>query len=131
MEYTIHIIEDQKIIHVTATGLWDKQTEDLMTYEILGNVAKLGFKKVLLDMREIEFNMSLADIFQRAQELRDQRVESRSFSFKDAIISFAKDKKAEDNFGFFEDAARNRGLPYKVFKGLDEAHGWLTENSSG
>ena len=63
MEYTIHIIEDQKIIHVTATGLWDKQTEDLMTYEILGNVAKLGFKKVLLDMREIEFNMSLADIF--------------------------------------------------------------------
>ena len=128
MEYTIQIIEDQKIIHAIAKGQWDKQTEDLMTHEILGTVVKLGLKKVLLDMREVEFDMSLADIFQRAQELREERVESRAFSFKVAIIYVSKDRKTEDNFSFFETAARNRGLPYKIFKELDEAFAWLTEN---
>jgi len=129
MEYTIQIMEDQEIIHVTAKGQLDKQTEDSMTHEVLGNVANLGLKKVLLDMREVEFNMSLGAIFQRAQELREERIESRSFSFKVAILYFAKDKKAEENFSFFENTARNRGLPYKVFKKLDEALAWLTESS--
>ena len=128
MEYTIQIIEDQKIIHAIAKGQWDKQTEDLMTHEILGTVVKLDLKKVLLDMREVEFDMSLADIFQRAQELREERVESRAFSFKVAIIYVSKDRKTEDNFSFFETAARNRGLPYRVFKDIKDAFAWLTES---
>ena len=130
MEYTIRVMEDQKIIPVTAKGQLDKQTEDSMTHEILGSVANLGLKKVLLDMREVEFNLSMGAIFQRAQELREERIESRSFSLKVAIVYFAKDKKAEENFSFFENTARNRGLPYKVFKQLDEALAWLTESSS-
>ena len=128
MEYTLKILEDQKIIHITAKGQWDKQTEDLMTHEILSTVSKLSLKKVLLDMREVDFEMSLADIFQRTQELREQRIESRTFSFKVAIIYVSKDRKTEDNFSFFETAARNRGLPYKIFTGLDEAFAWLTES---
>ena len=127
MEYAIQIMEAEKIINVTAKGLLDKQTEDLMTYEILSSVTRLGLKKVLLDMREVEFDMSLAAIFQRAQELREQRIETRSFSLRVAIVYFAKDKKAEENFGFFENTARNRGLPYKVFKDTKEALAWLTE----
>ena len=129
MEYTIQIMESEKIIHVTAKGPLNKQTEDTMTHDILGSVATLGLKKVLLDMREVEFDMSLAAIFQRAQELRDERIESRSFSLKVAIVYFAKDKKAEEDFSFFENTARNRGLPYKVFKKPDEALAWLTEGS--
>jgi hypothetical protein len=128
MEYTIQIFEDQKLIHARAKGQWDKQTDDAMIREIMGSVPKMGLKKVMLDMRELQFDMSLTTIFQRAQELRDQRVESKSFTVKVAIVYLSKDRQTEDNFSFFETTARNRGLPYRVFKDDKEAFAWLMES---
>ena len=127
MDYNIQVMEDQGFINVITAGEWVKEKDDSLVREIMETVLRTGIRKVLLDMRELHFDFPLFTIFQRAQDLREQRMEYNTFSMKVALVYSAKDEKTKDDFSFFETTAQNRGLPYRVFQQMETALEWLTK----
>lgn len=126
MHYSIEVMQETGFIKVTTTGEWIKERDDNLGREIMKTIASTGIRKVLIDMRELQFDLPLFTIFQRAQELRDQRLEYDTLSGKVALVYTAKDKKTNDDFSFFETTAQNRGLPYRTFQQMETALEWLT-----
>ncbi|MFT3890217.1 MAG: hypothetical protein QM730_01170 [Anaerolineales bacterium] len=125
MDYSIQIMEEQKFIHVTSMGTWDKEKDNQLIQDIFKSIATTGIKKILLDMRGLQFDFQLFTIFQRAQELQEQRVEAHAFSLKVALVYAPVSEKIKDDFRFFETTAQNRGLPYRAFEQMETALEWL------
>lgn len=125
MNYSIEIMQEAGFIRVMTTGKWIKEKDDGLVREIMETIARTGVRKVLLDMRELHFDFPLFTIFQRAQDLRDQRMEYSLLSLKVALVYPPENEKMKDDFSFFETAAQNRGLPYRVFEQVEEALEWL------
>lgn len=125
MDYNIEVMQEAGFIKVTTVGEWIKEKDDSLVREIMGTIARTGIRKVLLDMRALHFDFPLFTIFQRAQDLRDQRMEYSLLSLKVALVYSPENEKTKDDFNFFETAAQNRGLPYRVFEKLEEAQTWL------
>jgi hypothetical protein len=127
MDYVIEHDQDQQMLIVTATGKWELDKDNEMIRQIMKAVEESGSKKVLVDMRELYFNLPMIHLYERAQGLRYQRLNSRITSRKVALVYTAHTRKIDEDLIFFETAARNRNLPYRVFKDLAEAQQWLCE----
>ena len=125
MGYTIQLMEEQKIILVTISGKWNPEMDKPLGVEIMSKVGEWKVSKVLVDMRELQFEMPVIDIFQRAKDLSEQRREFAPVSSKVALVYHPKDRKTIENFIFFENTAQNRGSPYRVFKDMESALEWL------
>lgn len=125
MDYTIQLDEENKIVIAAAKGDWDSDTDNSLVLQILDMVDVTGARGVLLDIRHLRFKVSIVQIFERAKELRTMRLRFNKTSSKAAILYLADDPKLEEDMNFFETAARNRNLPYQVFKDMEEAIDWL------
>ncbi len=125
MEYLIRLDEENKIVVAVARGDWDSGTDDTMIRRVMEMVDATGMQKVLLDIRELRFKLPMIQIFERAKELRVERRKFNKTSAKAAIVYSSEDAGLEEDMLFFETAARNRGLPYQVFKDVEEAIDWL------
>lgn len=125
MDYTIQMDEENKIVTAVAKGDWDSDTDNSLVFQIMEMVDVTGVQKVLLDIRQLRFKISIVQIFERAKELRNIRLKFNKTSAKAAILYSAADPKLEEDMNFFETAARNRNLPYQVFKDIEEAIAWL------
>ena len=125
MEYTIQLREDQKVILVTACGEWDATIDNNMVFEILEMIDSSGYEQVLLDLRELQFDFPVFQIFGRAKEMREQRRQFGKGSSKAALVYSPNNAKTEEDMQFFENAARNRGLPYRTFKDIEDALKWF------
>lgn len=125
MDYTIQLDEENKIVVAVAKGDWDSDTDNSLVLQILDMVDVTGARGVLLDIRHLHFKVSIVQIFERAKDLRTMRLKFNKTSSKAAILYFANDPKLEEEMNFFETAARNRNLPYQVFKDIEEAITWL------
>ncbi len=126
MEYTIQLREDQKIILVTAWGEWDASIDNNMVYQILETIDSSGYQNVLLDLRELQFDFPVFQIFGRAKEVREQRRQFGKGSSKTALMYSPRNPKIEEDMQFFENASRNRGLPYRTFTDVEDAIMWLS-----
>ena len=127
MDYVIDHNEDQQVVTVTATGKWELEKDNEMISAILRAVEASGSKKVLVDIRELRFDLPMIHLYDRAQGLRKQRLDFKTTSRKVALVYSATIKKLDDDLLFFETAARNRNLPYRVFKDIEAAWAWLSE----
>ncbi len=125
MDYVIQLDEKNRIVTAVAKGEWDTETDNTLIYQILEMVDVTGVRKVLLDIRELRFELPIVQIFERAKELRAERQKFSKTSAKAAIIYSSENQKLEEDMIFFETAARNRSLPYRVFKDVEEAVVWL------
>jgi len=125
MEYILQLTNNAQVISVVITGKWDSQTDKIMALDVMAKVDEIGVDKVLIDMRELQFDLPMINIFDRAKELREQRRSFSAHSSRVALVYKSTDKKLDNNLKFFEDASQNRGLPYRVFKDTDEALEWL------
>ena len=130
MNYTVEFKEDQKIIFAAASGEWDATTDHAMLDRVLQTVDLTGSSRVLLDIRELHFDLQMFQIFERAKQVKEQRQQFGKASTKAAIVYFAPSQKIEGDIQFFENAARNRGLPYRVFRDVEDALTWLISDSS-
>jgi hypothetical protein len=126
MNYTIQLIEASQIVQVVTSGEWERDVDNAMGLEIMKKMAEWKVNKALIDMRDLQFELRVLDIFQRAETLRDQHREVKHSSTKVALVYLPKDKHTDEDFIFFENATRNRGLPYRVFKKMESAIEWLT-----
>jgi len=130
MDYVIDHNEDRQVITVIATGKWELEKDNEMIREIMRAVEESGSKKVLLDIRELYFDLPMIHLYDRAQGLRQQRRNLKMTSRKVALVYSASTKKMDDDLVFFETAARNRNLPYRIFKDIEEAWAWLRESET-
>ena len=130
MDYVIQHDEERQIITVTATGKWEMEKDNEMIRQILKAVEESASKKVLVDIRELDFDLPMIHFYERAQGLRDQRLKVSTTSTRVALVYSARNKKIDEDVLFFETVARNRNLPYRVFKELEEARTWLCEPKS-
>lgn len=80
-----------------------------------------------MDIRELHFDLPMLHLYDRAQGLRKQRLDFKITSRKVALVYSTSTKKMDDALLFFETAARNRNLPYRVFKDLADAWDRLCE----
>jgi len=127
MEYSIQHAGGNLII-ATASGDWDQVTDKTMLLEIMKAVDASNSRRVLLDVRQLHFDLATLQIFERAVELRQQRGEFGRTSTKAALVYPSTGKKMDEDMAFFETAARNRGLPYRTFKDMEQARAWLMED---
>jgi len=125
MDYIIRLDEENRIVTAVAKGEWDSDTDNSMILQIMEMVDVMGIPKVLLDIRELRFKVSIIQIFERAKELRTIRQKYNKTSARAAIVYSMGDAQLEEDMLFFETAARNRSLPYQVFKDVEEARVWL------
>jgi hypothetical protein len=125
MKYTVEFREDHRIVAARAEGKWDMTTDNGMVQKILKMVDAHGSSKVLLDIRELQFDLPMFQLFERVREMREQRRQFGRVSAKAAIIYSDATPKIEEDMKFFQNAAQNRGLPYRVFKDIEEAMVWL------
>ena|SRR5690242_6066670 len=129
MDYTIQLVEDRKLIIATAMGDWEQEADNAMVRQIMDAIGTSGLDRVLVDIRELKLNIPLVQIFERAKELREQRRQADVSSAKAAVVYPPNDPKLEADFNFFENAARNRGLPYRAFNNMEDAMDWLMEEA--
>jgi hypothetical protein len=128
MEYSIQLVEEPvKFAQVVALGEWQRETDNAMGLELMQKMGEWKVNKAVIDMRDLQFELRVLDIFQRAKTLRDQRRKVMHTSSKVALVYQSKGKKTDDDFIFFENTAQNRGLPYRVFKQMETALDWLAE----
>lgn len=125
MDFVIEHDKDRQMISVTASGKWELDKDNEMISQIMKAVEETGSRKVLLDMRELHFNLPMIHLYERAQGLMKQRLNSKTVSRRVALVYTAHTPKLDEDLIFFETAARNRNLPYRVFKDLAEAQKWL------
>ncbi|MBK9924779.1 MAG: hypothetical protein IPP66_05740 [Anaerolineales bacterium] len=127
MNYSIQLLEEPKIAQVITSGAWEREVDNAMGLEIMKKMAEWKVNKAVIDMRELQFELRVLEIFQRAETLRDQRREVKPPSSKVALVYNPVSPKVDEDFIFFENTARNRGLPYRVFKQMEDALVWLSE----
>jgi hypothetical protein len=125
MNYIVEFKEEQRIVSARAEGQWDYTTDNNMVREILEMVDSTGSTRVLMDIRELHFDLPMFQIFERAKEMREQRSKFGKVSARAAIVYSPSMPKIEEDMKFFENAARNRGLPYRMFQDIEEAMTWL------
>jgi hypothetical protein len=125
MNYVVEFKEEHGIVSARAEGKWDHITDNNMVRKILEMVDSTGSTRVLMDIRELHFDQPMFQIFERAKEIREQRRQFGRVSGKGAIVYFPSTPKVEEDMKFFENAARNRGLPYRIFQDVEEAMTWL------
>jgi len=127
MDYVIKHDKDTQIITVTAVGKWELEKDNEMIHQIMQTVEESGSKKILMDIRELHFDLPMLHFYDRAQGLRKQRSDFKTTSRKVALVYSAGTQKIDADLVFFETAARNRNLPYRVFKNLEAALAWLND----
>jgi hypothetical protein len=125
MNYTIQLGEQDRFINVVAKGGWDLDTARAMSRKVMEKVDASSVGRVLVDMRKLIVREPIIQLYERAMELWEERQKYRTVSMKVAIVFTFVDPDFESNMRFFETAARNRGLPYRVFGDMDEAKMWL------
>jgi hypothetical protein len=125
MEYTIQLDKENEWVFIRATGEWDRGTDDLMVQEIMHIINENGLRKVLLDIRELQFDLSMVQIFERVKTLREARMKQETTSSRVALVYDAQNPKLVADMKFFETASQNRMVPYRVFIHIEEARKWL------
>ncbi|MFN8400597.1 MAG: hypothetical protein U0X74_11310 [Anaerolineales bacterium] len=125
MEYTIQLNSANGLVLVHAAGEWESDKDNLMVQQIMQTVIESGLHRILLDIRELKFDLSMAHIFERAIVMRDARMKQDKVSSRVALVYDAQNQKLEADMRFFETAAQNRSVPYRVFKTIEEARSWL------
>lgn len=125
MNYVMQLEEENGILSVTAEGNWEPGTDNVMVDEIMKAVVSHGVRKILLDISRLRYDLSIVQIFERAKELRDKRMQQERVSSKVALVYPSDSSKLEEDMQFFETASQNRNLPYRVFKDAADAREWL------
>jgi len=128
MEYIVQYREDQNIVAATAKGEWDPRVDNDMVREVMEIVEASGGAKVLLDIRELRFDISIVRALERALEVREYRQGFKTVSRKTAIVYSSVNERTDESVIFFETVSRNRGLPFLTFTDMDKAMAWLLED---
>jgi len=128
MEYSIQLLEEPvRIVQVVTSGEWDREVDNALGLDVMKKMVEWKINKAVIDMRELQYQLQVLDFYQRVETLREQRRKVEHNSAKVALVYRPNNKNKDQDFIFFENAAQNRGLPYRVFKQMEDALEWLSK----
>ena len=126
-DYSVTLNSESNIIFAVHKGPWTSEDSYPFVDEIIKLASSSGVKKVLIDHRALQLDVSMVDLFYRGLDV----VSSKTLILvsKVAMVYGTEINQNKDIYSFFETVLRNRGLNIIVFPGvLDKAIDWLTED---
>ena len=121
MPTDIRIIRAHEFIQATPEGQIDLPKSKQVLLEIALASTPSGDFDVILDTRNTQSEMSVADLWELAAELHRYR---EAFSRKTAVLG---PPERSDYAGFFALCAQERGFDVRAFDHLGDAMEWLDE----
>lgn len=119
MPVDIKVIRTRDFIKSTSKGVLDLASSKQALVDIISEIKQPGEYEVLVDTREAESGLSVADIFELGITLANQ------FPLRRSKIGLLTPMSEADNAIFFETVARNRGVNIRAFTDFEQAITWL------
>jgi anti-anti-sigma regulatory factor len=119
MPSDIRIIRAHEFIQATPEGKVDLDRAKEVLIEVASASTPSDNYDVVLDARNVQFEMDAADLWELAAELHKVR---QAFSLRTAVIV---PKERSDYAGFFAMCAQERGFDLSAFTRLGDAMEWL------
>ncbi len=119
MPSDIRIIRAHEFIQATPEGTVDLDQAKRVLIEVASATAPSDHYDVVLDARNVEFEMDAADLWDLAAELHKV---SQAFSRRTAVLV---PQERSDYAGFFAVCAQERGFDLSAFTHLGDAMEWL------
>ena len=123
--WKIDFIEEMNVVHVKSQGMMDHLSLTRLVTECLEEAAKKNVRKFLIDHRRMIPKLSTVSILQLSEHIAGigTRMGNR------IALLYPEQKYCKEDFGFFETAARNRGLMVQLFEDQVKALNWLNQCS--
>lgn len=128
MGFTNKIYNDKKLIVADVNGLLDLESSKSIIGKIIENPEHQNNHKILLDLRNVQFNLSVIDIYRLAMFMGTDKKELLA---KNKIAVLVNDDETLNSVGFLETCSCNRGLKMKSFTDFEGASNWLEVELSG
>jgi hypothetical protein len=126
MGFASRIYGDKSLVVADVNGLLDLESSKDVIEKIIENPEHRKNHKILIDLRGVEFNISVIDVYRLAKSMA-----SDTELIKDKIAVLINDNDDTLNrVDFLETCSRNRGLKMKSFIDFESACKWLEVNRS-
>ncbi len=119
MPSDIRIIRAHEFIQISPEGCLDLEQAKRVLLEVASVAAPSDNYDVVLDVRNVEFELDSADLWELAAELHMVR---QAFSRRTAVLV---PPEQSDYAGFFSVLAQERGFELSAFTHLVDALEWL------
>jgi len=123
MPANIRIIHAHDFMKVTPEGKLDFEESKKLLIEIALAATPLIDYDIIMDTRNMNSVMSIADLWYLAAELNNSFNKVSSRPRKTAVLCPIK---RFDHAGFFALCSQNRGFHVSAFTSFEEAYEWLT-----
>ena len=120
MAVKIKIIRATDFLQVSPEGELDLDASRRLLVAVASAKRPPADFEVLLDLREVEWDLSTTDIWSLAKELG-----RHGETFRDKLAVLAAPGEAFDQAEFFELCSQNRGYRVEAFSSFEEAIQWL------
>ncbi len=120
LEWTIEYLAKIDVIYVKTRGVLTMKNSNQMVREVVAAMAQYQCFKHIVDHRETEFTLTIADTYQRPATNEGIGLSHRS---KIAMIF----RELNENTRFMETVFNNRGYNFRQFSSLEEAKNWMLE----
>jgi hypothetical protein len=123
MSTNIRIIHARDFIKVTPDGQLNFEKSKNILIEIASAFDPNVDYEIILDVRKVQSNLSITNLYYLAAELGKLR---QAFSRKTAVLCLSE---GFDYAGFFAICAQNRGFKVRPYISFEDAIEWLIEGS--
>jgi hypothetical protein len=120
LEWTIEYLEEIDIVYVKTRGVLTMQNSNQMVRELVAAMENYHCLRHIVDHRETEFALTIADYYQRPGTNEQIGLSHRS---KIGMVF----KELNENTKFMETVFNNRGYNFRQFCSLEEAKAWMME----
>jgi hypothetical protein len=123
-QYKIFHDHDHDFISIVHEGKWTLESSNELMKLGVEMSEKTGVRKVLIDHRKIQVNLSITEIFERG--INAIKMGTHLRFDKTAMVQSSEKGKLAVDYRFLETVLRNRGVNIKIFLGdINAARDWL------
>jgi hypothetical protein len=120
LEWTIEYWEEINIIYVKTRGVLTMNNSNEMVRDVVAAMERYQCYRHIVDHRETEFTLSIADYYQRPNTNEKIGLPHKS---KIGMVF----KELNENTRFMETVFSNRGYDFRQFSSLEDAKNWMME----
>jgi hypothetical protein len=120
LEWTIEYLEEIDILYIKTRGVLTMKNSNQMVKEAIAAMEQHQCFKHIVDHRDTQFTLTIADYYQRPATNERLGLSRRS---KIAMVF----RELNENTQFMETVFTNRGYNFRQFCSLEEAKTWMLE----
>jgi hypothetical protein len=120
LDWTIEYLEEINIVYVKTRGVLTMKNSNQMVKEAVAVMTQHQCFRHIVDHRETEFTLTIADYYQRPLTNKEIGLSQKS---KIGMIF----RELNEDTRFMETVFQNRGYNFRQFASLEEAKNWMKE----